>query len=244
MSSLLHGVLSLHGFAAYLIVGALCFGEASVFVGFVLPGETAVVLGGVLASLHHVSLARMLMLVVICAILGDSVGYEVGRRFGPVLLRHVPKRTRRATEECRKFLERRGGPAVFLGRFTALFRAVIPGAAGLSAMRYRTFLFWNALGGLCWGTVFMLAGYLAGRSYERVISAAGTASALIIVLVAVTIAGLVIWRKVRENREKRALRRTAREVSSAPVGASSREQVSVAAATGHGVKVSPGKHSL
>jgi hypothetical protein len=169
---------------------------------------------------------------------------EVGRRFGPVLLRHVPKRTRRATEECRKFLERRGGPAVFLGRFTALFRAVIPSAAGLSAMRYRTFLFWNALGGLCWATVFTLTGYLAGRSYERVISAAGTASALIIVLVAITIAGLVIWRKVRENREKRAPRRTAPEVSSGPVDSSSREQVSVAAATGHDVKVSPDKHSL
>ena len=233
MSSPLHGVLSLHGFAAYLIVGSLCFGEASVFVGFVLPGETAVVLGGVLASLHHVSLAMMLALVVVCTVLGDSVGYEVGRRFGPLLLRRVPKRIRRATEEGRRFLERRGGLAVFLGRFTALFRAVIPGAAGLSTMRYRTFLFWNALGGLCWGTAFTLAGYLAGKSYERVISAAGTVSVSIIALVVLAIAGFVIWRKVRENAARRTLRQTVGEIGSAPLECSRSEQEGVGAAGGH-----------
>ncbi len=201
MSSLLHGIITLHGTMAYLIVGALCFGEASVFAGFVLPGETAVVLGGVLASFHHVSLVRMLVLVVACAIAGDSVGYDLGRRFGPALVRRLPAKARRGAEEGRKFLDRRGGPAVFLGRFTAVFRAVIPGAAGLSAMRYRTFLFWNALGGLCWGVAFTLAGYGAGRSYERVISAAGTASTSIVALLALAVAGFLVWRHVRGRRD-------------------------------------------
>ena len=81
-----------------MIVGAVCFGEASVFVGFVLPGETAVVIGGVLASLHRVNLAGMLVVVVICAIVGDSVGYEVGRRFGPALVRRLPGKARRGAE--------------------------------------------------------------------------------------------------------------------------------------------------
>jgi membrane-associated protein len=208
VSSLLHGVLSFHGTLAYLIVGAVCFGEASVFVGFVLPGETAVVIGGVLASLHRVNLAGMLVVVVICAIVGDSVGYEVGRRFGPALVRRLPGKARRGAEEGRKFLEQRGGPAVFLGRFTALFRAVIPGMAGLSAMRYRTFLFWNVLGGLCWAVAFTLAGYAAGSSYERVISAAGTASSSIIVLVAVAIVAFLTWRKLHERRQARFKRET------------------------------------
>jgi len=206
MSSLLHGIVTLHGTVAYLIVGALCFGEASVFVGFVLPGETAVVLGGVLASFHHVSLARMLLLVVACAIVGDSVGYEVGRRFGPALLRRLPARARRGAEEGQKLLERRGAAAVFLGRFTAVFRAVIPGAAGLSAMRYRTFLLWNALGGLCWGVVFTLAGYGAGKSYERVISVSGTASTSLIGLLFVAIAALVIRRRIHGHRDSQLLR--------------------------------------
>ncbi len=200
MSSLLHGIIGLHGFAAYLVVGALCFGEASFFLGFVLPGETAVVFGGVLASFHHVSLAAMLVLVVICAVAGDSVGYEVGRRFGPSLLSRLPSKARRGADQSQEFLRRRGGPAIFLGRFTAVFRAVIPGVAGMSGMRYRTFLPWNALGGLCWGVTFTLAGYFAGKSYERVISVASTASTALIIAIVVLIAGLLIWRKVRDRR--------------------------------------------
>ena len=200
MSSLLHGVVSLHGSVAYLIVGALCFGEASIFVGFILPGEAAVVLGGVLAAFHHVSLLDMMVLVVLCAVLGDSVGYEVGRRFGPALVRRLPVKVRLSVEKGQNFLARRGGPAVFLGRFTALFRAVVPGAAGLSAMSYKRFLAWNALGGVCWGVAFTLAGYTAGKSYARVISAAGTASTSIIVSVGVVIAVLATRRKVRGRR--------------------------------------------
>ena len=166
MSSLLHGALGLHGLTAYVVVGALCFGEASFFLGFVLPGETAVVLGGVLASFQHVGLLPMMAVVVICAVAGDSVGYEVGRHFGPALVRRLPARARRGAEESQAFLQRRGGPAVFIGRFTALFRALIPGVAGMSGLRYRTFLFWNALGGLLWGIGFTLAGYFAGQSYR------------------------------------------------------------------------------
>src|SRR3954467_8970142 len=85
-SSLLHSVLELHGLAAYLLVGFLAFAEAAIFVGFVFPGETAVVLGGVLANEGQVSLAAMIAVVVLAAIVGDSVGYEVGRRFGDRVL--------------------------------------------------------------------------------------------------------------------------------------------------------------
>lgn len=200
MSSLLHGLLGLHGWPAYVVVGALCFGEASFFAGFVFPGETAVVLGGVLASFHHVSLVGILVLVPICAVAGDSVGYEIGRRFGPAMLRRLPSKVREAAERAQGLVQKRGGPAVFVGRFTALFRAVIPGVAGMSNMKYRTFLAWNAAGGLCWGVTFALAGYLAGKSYERVISLASGASTAIIVLVVVAVVALLVWRKVRERR--------------------------------------------
>ena len=200
MSSLVHGLLGLHGWEAYLLVGALCFGEAAFFLGFVLPGETAVVLGGVLASFHHVQLASMIALVVVAAIAGDTVGYEIGKWLGPVLVRHRPLKGHPGVEKSRAFLERRGGPAVFVGRFTALFRAIIPGVAGMSGMRYRTFLLYNALGGLCWGVAFTLAGFAAGRSYEKVISAAGTASTVVIALVAAGVVGLLVRRKVLERR--------------------------------------------
>jgi len=79
-------VLGLAGWPAYLIVAALVFAEAALFVGFVLPGETAVVLGGVLASFGRVPLPLMVIVVIAAAIGGDSVSYEVGRRFGPRVL--------------------------------------------------------------------------------------------------------------------------------------------------------------
>src|SRR4051812_21941404 len=143
---------SLPPLAAYAIIAALVFGEAAVFIGFVLPGETAVLLGGFLASQSHLNIAVLCVLVVVAAIMGDSVGYEVGRLFGPRVVRwRLLDRHGSHLERARAMLRDRGGPAVFLGRFTAFFRAVMPGLAGLSMMRYRRFLLWNALGGATWG---------------------------------------------------------------------------------------------
>lgn len=201
MSSLLAPLLGLHGAAAYVIVAALCFGEAAVLLGFVLPGETAVVLGGVLASEHHVNLVAMLVLVVVAAIVGDSVGYAVGKRFGPALLRHRLLRDRPGVDRARDFLRRRGSVAVFLGRFTAVFRALIPGIAGMSDVPYRQFFLANALGGLIWGVAYTLAGYAVGLSYKKVLSDASIASTVIIVAAVVLLVAWQVRRRVREHRE-------------------------------------------
>jgi membrane-associated protein len=193
MSGLLDGLLSAPPAVAYLLVGLLVFGEAAVFVGFVLPGETAVVLGGVLASRHGVDLRVLVVLVVLAAIVGDSVGYEVGRHFGERVLATRPlRRHEDRLQRARSFLRRRGAFAVFLGRWTAFLRAVMPGLAGVSRMPYRRFLFYNALGGVAWGTTFCLVGYLAGNSYEVVASRIGMGG--VIVTVAVVVALLVAWR--------------------------------------------------
>ncbi|HYJ75322.1 MAG TPA: DedA family protein [Kineosporiaceae bacterium] len=202
MSGLLDGLLSAPPAAVYLLVGLLVFGEAAVFVGFVLPGETAAVLGGVLASRHTVDLPSLVLLVVLCAIVGDSVGYEVGRHFGHRVLAWGPlQRHEDRLGRARGFLRERGGSAVFLGRWTAFLRAVMPGLAGVSRMPYRRFLVWNALGGLAWGVTFCLVGYLAGNSYEVVASRIGTGGAL--VTATVVVAALVVWH-VRRRRAERA----------------------------------------
>jgi len=86
MSKILDQVLGLHGPVVYLIVGFLVFAEDALFVGFVLPGETAAILGGVAASRHNVSLTLMCAVVVLAAVVGDSVGYEIGARYGIRLL--------------------------------------------------------------------------------------------------------------------------------------------------------------
>jgi membrane-associated protein len=183
-------------------VGALVFGEAALFVGFVLPGETAVVLGGVLAQRHSVSLTVMGIVVVCCAIIGDSVGYEVGRHFGPRLLGlKVFERHREGLQKGQEALKRNGGRAVFLGRFTAFLRAVMPGLAGSARMPYRRFLAFNAAGGLVWGTGFVLLGYVTGNSYKAVEKTVGRGAALVVL--ALVLLALVIWR-VRAHRGEAA----------------------------------------
>jgi membrane protein DedA with SNARE-associated domain len=193
VSGLVHSLLGVPPAVAYLLIGALVFGEAAIFVGFVLPGETAVILGGVLASSGRLSLTWLLVLVVVAAIVGDSVGYEVGRRAGPRILQSRPlRRHKERLDGARGFLRRRGGMAVFLGRFTAFLRAVLPALAGLSQMPYRRFLAYNAAGGLVWGIGVALLGYFAGASYKKVESALGRGSAVLLVLVVLT--ALVVWR--------------------------------------------------
>lgn len=183
----------------YLIVFVVPALEASLFVGFVVPGETAVLLGGVLASQHHVSLTGVLAAAITGAIIGDSVGYFVGRRFGEPLQqsrlgRIVGERRWQASEE---FLRRRGGPSVFLGRWTALLRALVPAAAGMAKLPYRTFLVWNIAGGVAWAAAIVFAGYAAGSAYKRLEHYLGQGAFIIL---AVIVTGLVIRHFVVERR--------------------------------------------
>lgn len=193
MTGLLAHLLSAPAWAVYLVVVLVVFAEDALFVGFVIPGETAAVLGGVLASHEHVSVAGISLAVVTAAIVGDSVGYEVGRRIGPSIIRSKRlDRHRARLESAQALLARRGGGAVFLGRFVAFFRAVMPALAGASRMPYPRFLTFNAAGGLCWGVGAVLLGYLAGNSYAHIENVIGRDVAAVAVGVAV-IFGLIAW---------------------------------------------------
>lgn len=201
LHSVLDGIRSVSPALAYTIIALLVFGEAAVFIGFVLPGETAVLLGGFLAHQGHLDIVTLIAIVVVSAIVGDTVGYEVGKHLGPRVLQLGILRThRKRLDSARDMLRRRGGPAVFLGRWTAFFRAVMPGLAGLSQMRYPTFLWWNALGGISWGITFSLVGYFAGASYQKVASAIGGGAA--IVAAVVVVGALIAWRVRRGMRER------------------------------------------
>jgi membrane protein DedA with SNARE-associated domain len=147
----------------YLIAGGLAFAEAAFLVGMVLPGETALLVAGVFCNSKYgnLNLGIMIAIAVVCAIGGDSVGYEFGKKFGPSLRR---SRLGRWIGEHRwaavdGFIHRHGGKAVLLGRLTALMRALMPSMAGMSGMRYRTFLLWNAVGGIVWAPGCVLLGY-------------------------------------------------------------------------------------
>jgi membrane protein DedA with SNARE-associated domain len=177
---------------AYLIISALVFAEDALFIGFILPGETAAILGGVLASQNHLQLWLVLILVIATAIAGDTVGYQIGRHFGPRILEiSLLQKRRPQLDRARSLLARKGGSSVFLGRFTAFFRAVMPALAGLSHMPYRRFLAFNIAGGAIWGGAAVLAGYFAGNAYLTAAKTFGSTAA--IALLAVLIAATAAW---------------------------------------------------
>lgn len=208
MTGFIDGLLNVSPLVAYIAVFCLVFAEDALFVGFVIPGETAAVLGGVVASRGEVQLGVMMAMVVGAAIIGDTVGYEVGKHLGSrivktrALARHASK-----LENAQDLLRRRGGSAVFLGRFTAFFRAVMPALAGTSRMPYGRFFAYNAAGGLVWGIGFVLLGFLAGNSYEAAAKAVG--QELAIVIAAVAVAALIAWhfRSRRRQQQRRAANR-------------------------------------
>jgi membrane protein DedA with SNARE-associated domain len=202
IGNLVNHVLSAPAWLVYVVVALVVFAEDALFVGFVLPGETLAIIGGVTASLGHTSLWWVLAVVVVAAIVGDSVGYEIGKLFGPrVMQLSVLRRRQEKLDSARDFLRRKGGSAVFLGRWTAFFRAVMPALAGLSGMKYRVFLPWNAIGGIAWGATAVTAGYLAGQSYHRVEKWLGGGAAAVVAFI--VLVALAVW-AVRRHRAERA----------------------------------------
>jgi membrane-associated protein len=159
------------GLWLYVITGGLAFGEAAILLGMVLPGETALLVAGYFCHEGVLSLPVMIVIGVAAAVLGDSVGYAFGQRFGPPLRgsrlgRWIgPQRWGRADD----FLNRHGGKAVLIARCTALLRALVPSMSGMARMPYyRTFLPWNAAGGLVWGAGCVLLGYAFAASLHTV----------------------------------------------------------------------------
>lgn len=162
-------LFALHGWPVHLITALLAFAEAAVFLGLVLPGETAVFLGGVLASQGNINLVVLVLLVVLAAVLGDSVGYGIGRRFGPAMRRSRagrwvgPRRWADAEDSVR----RRGAAAVVVGRWVGVLRALVPAVAGAAGMPCRKFLIANVAGGVLWAGVVAGLGFAAGAASSQ-----------------------------------------------------------------------------
>jgi membrane-associated protein len=174
----------------YALVGGLAFLETGAFVGLVAPGETAVVLGGVVAAEGGVSLVPMLLIVWVAAAAGDLASFMLGRRLGrPFLVVRGPRLgiTPDRLVRVDSFFDRHGPKAILVGRFVGLVRAVAPFLAGASGMRLRGFLPWSLLGTLAWASAFTLVGYAFHESFEsaaqlvtHVLFGAAVAAALVL----------------------------------------------------------------
>ena len=199
-----HLMHSLAGWPALAIVFLVPALEASIFVGFVFPGETAVVLGGVLAGQGYIPVWTVVVVAILGAVIGDTVGYLVGARWGEWLVDRTVGRLIKIDhiDRARNYVARKGGVAVFLGRWTAVLRALVPATAGMSDMTYRTFLPWNVAGGVVWATTFALLGWGAGNSWESIVHRANTVGVGVIGAIAL---GLVVTTIVRRRRRRPAV---------------------------------------
>jgi membrane protein DedA with SNARE-associated domain/membrane-associated phospholipid phosphatase len=199
-------ILALPAGVALFLVFLLPALESSAFLGFVFPGEIAVIVGGVLASQGKFPLWLVALAAILGAVLGDSIGYEVGKHWGDRLLRGSIGRLPIIHTELDKhlgsataFVRRRGPHAVFVGRFTTALRVLVPGLAGMAGLPYPEFLLFNVLGAVVWGTGFVLLGYFAGAAWERFASDAGHIGLALLIVVFLGLVGMRVFRTARER---------------------------------------------
>jgi membrane protein DedA with SNARE-associated domain len=183
----------------YALVAALAFLETGAFVGLVVPGETAIVLGGVVAAQGEAALGAMLVIAWLAAALGDLSSFLLGRRLGRRFLIHRGPRlgvTAPRLARVERFFDRHGAKTILVGRFVGIVRAVAPFLAGASGMRLRAFLPWSLLGTAAWATTFTLVGYFFHRSFSSAADTIGNGAVVLAVLAGAVLA----WRAHRRSR--------------------------------------------
>jgi membrane-associated protein len=191
---MLSGAADSLGAWTYAVVPALAFLETGAFVGLLVPGETAIVVGGAVAERGGVELPVLIGLVWIAAVGGDVVSFLLGRRFGRPFIDAHGTRLRigpEQVERVERFVDRHGGKAVLIGRFVGILRALTPFVAGASRFPLRRLLPYSAAGGLAWAATYTLVGYAfsasiesAGEDATRIGFAAALAAGCIFVLAA------------------------------------------------------------
>jgi membrane-associated protein len=140
--------------------------ETGLFVGFFLPGDSLLVTAGLFAAKGDLNVWALLILVSICAVAGDQVGYVIGRTAGQALYNRPDSFffRKRHLEKAHEFYERYGGKTIVLARFIPIIRTFAPAVAGAAAMTYRKFVFYNIAGGVLWVWSMILLGFFLGRS--------------------------------------------------------------------------------
>ena len=151
-------------------VAACVFAETGLLIGFFLPGDSLLFTAGILAAAGKLPIVWLILVAFVAAVVGDSVGYAIGKRAGTSLY-HRPEgrlRIRTRIEQARAFYERRGGSTIILARFIPIIRTFAPVVAGAAGMHYRRFVAFNVVGGLLWGVGVTLAGFWLGKSIPNI----------------------------------------------------------------------------
>jgi membrane-associated protein len=152
--------------AGLIGIFAIIFAESGLLVGFFLPGDTLLISAGILASTQHTfSLPALLVVVVLAAIAGDSVGYTIGDKLGHKIFKKKDSLifNQDHIDRSRLFYEKHGGKTIILARFVPVVRTFAPVLAGVGDMSYKKFLTYNVIGGTAWGIVMTFLGYFVGQ---------------------------------------------------------------------------------
>ena len=176
----------------YLLLFALVGAEST---GVPLPGEMALITAGVLAHHGRFNIALVIAAAAVAAIVGDNVGYLIGRTGGRRLLERpgiLERHRRQVLAKGEPFFQRHGPKAVFLGRWVAGLRIAAAWLAGINHMAWPTFVFWNALGGVAWATSVGLLAYYLGPAAERIVKVTGLAGIAVAIAIA---AAYLLWRR-------------------------------------------------
>lgn len=193
----------------YLVIGAMAFLETAFFLGLVAPGEFSVVLGGFIAGQGEIDVFVLGAIVFICAAAGDTTSFFLGRRLGRgFLLQHgqefaiTPERL----DQVDAFFRSHGNKTILVGRFVGLVRALAPFIAGASKMHIRRFLPVDYLAAALWSVTFVTLGYVFWQSFDTVISVAKRGSLGLGALVVVVVGGVVAYRWLEHEGNRRRLR--------------------------------------
>jgi len=206
LQQLLDDFANFLGAWTYLVVGLLSFLETGAFVGLVIPGETALLIGGAVAGLGQINLFLLIAIAWLMAFLGDSTSFYLGHRLGrEFIFRHGSKVgiTEDRYEQVEDYFEKHGGKTVLIGRFIGLVRALAPFVAGSSGMRYRAFVPYSILGSGVQITLHVLAGYFFARSIDAAAEVVGIAALAIGTLIGVSVVSYLAWKYLREAGNRR-----------------------------------------
>ncbi|MEU6075265.1 DedA family protein [Micromonospora sp. NPDC047074] len=201
MHDLLTSLQGLPSLLIYVIAAIVVAGETAVIFGLLVPGEATLLLVGFLAYAGTLRLVPALLVMIVAAVIGDTLAFRAGRRYGPRLRagRLGARVGHQRWSRADAMLARLGGRGVFTARWVAFARTLVPRLAGAAGMPYRRFAPWNLAGVVTWVGGSVLVGYLAGESYETVSRLLGRATGAVLVLVAALVAVVLAGRWLGRN---------------------------------------------
>jgi len=184
MEKLLQPLFELPPLTVYILIGLLCWTEAAFFLGFVTPGELAVVTGGILSSRGQIEMDVLLGIVLVTTVAGNATGFYLGRRWGARMLGWTPlqRLLGPAIRRSQEFMYRRGEWAIVLGRVSTPTRVIVPFLAGASDVPYRRFVLFDVPASLVWAVVWAALGFILGESWSLLREVSGTAAILVLML--------------------------------------------------------------